>query len=233
LKEIAWARKGVSLVRFDPDKLREKSALLPERDLVKFFDQRGQGLPGAYDFILGSNQDAFADITKEVRRLFKTVKQIRLRAVSESEKEIAIELLDGTIVAPQFVSEGLLYYLAFAAIPYLRPASILLIDEPENGLHPSRIRDLIGMFREITKTGVQVIMATHSPLVVNELQPDEVTLVRRQDLQKGTEVTPITDTPNFAKRSQTFSLGELWVSYANGTDDLLQGDAVPSGGPSK
>ena len=67
------------------------------------------------------------------------------------------------------MSEGLLYYLAFAALPHLEPVSLILIEEPENGLHPARIAEVMRILREISKT-TQVLIATHSPLVVNELQ---------------------------------------------------------------
>jgi hypothetical protein len=69
-----------------------------------------------------------------------------------------------------------------------------------------------------------VIIATHSPLVVNELRPDEVTVVTRSR-ETGTKATLIKDTPSFEERSKVYALGELWLSYANGEDEapLLQG----------
>ncbi len=74
----------------------------------------------------------------------------------------------------------------------------------------------------------QVILATHSPLVINELQPDEVTVVTRSK-EHGTKATLMKDTPNFDERSKVYALGELWLSYANGEDEapLLQGGPRP------
>lgn len=65
---------------------------------------------------------------------------------------------------------------------------------------------------------VQVILATHSPFVINELQGDEVTVVTRPDGQ-GTQVRRLCDTPNFEERSKLYALGELWVSYADGKNE--------------
>jgi hypothetical protein len=59
-------------------------------------------------------------------------------------------------------------------------------------------------------------MATHSPLVINELKPDEVTVVTRPSVEDGTRLTPIRETHNFEKRSSIYALGELWLSYADG-----------------
>ncbi|HEX7839621.1 MAG TPA: AAA family ATPase [Kofleriaceae bacterium] len=46
-------------------------------------------------------------------------------------------LNDGTRVHANQVSEGLLYWLAFAALPHIETPAILLVEEPEYGLHPS------------------------------------------------------------------------------------------------
>jgi len=70
-----------------------------------------------------------------------------------------------------------------------------------------------------------VFVATHSPFVVNELEPDEVSIVTRS-VDIGTIVTPINATPGFEARYKTYALGELWLSYANGDDEgpLLRGE---------
>jgi hypothetical protein len=43
--------------------------------------------------------------------------------------------------------------------------------------------------------------------------------------EQGTRVTRLRDTPKFEERSEIFSLGELWLAYANGDDEspLLTG----------
>ena len=104
-----------------------------------------------------------------------------------------------------------------AALQYLDPVAMLLVEEPENGLHPARIADVMKILREISRT-TQVVLATHSPLVINEMRGDEVTLVTR-DPDQGTQVRRLSDTPNFAERSKVYALGELWLSYANGVDE--------------
>ena len=212
---------GARLLRLDPDALREPSTLIPETDHLRLNDERGRGLPGVYDAILNRGDDSFRRIVDALRTLFPTIRGLRLRVVSESTKILEIELNHGERVPAQFMSEGLLYYLAFAAVQYMERTSILLVEEPENGLHPIRIAEVMKMLREISKT-TQVLIATHSPLVVNELSGDEVTLVTR-DSERGTQVRKLSSTPNFAERSKVYALGELWLSYANGSDekDLL------------
>lgn len=217
------AKAPASLLRFDPDELRKQSDLIPEKELVTFHERSNQGmrgdrLPGIYDTIMNRGDDAFAAIARKTRELFPTVRNVRLRTVSNSQKCLEVELVDGTRVPAAQMSEGLLYFLAYAALPYLAPSSILLVEEPENGLHPARIRDVMNILKEISKT-TQVLIATHSPLVVNELEADQVTVVTR-DTQRGTEVHCLNSTTDFEARSKVYLPGELWLNYANGVNEV-------------
>ncbi|MSP61903.1 MAG: hypothetical protein EXR72_16535 [Myxococcales bacterium] len=212
------------LLRLDPDDLRRPAPLIPEGQPLTF-STRGGALPAVYDAILSRGDNSYFQIQDEVKRLFPTVAHLRLRATNQFQKAFEIELKTGERAGAEQMSEGLLYYLAFAALPHLEPTSVVLVEEPENGLHPSWIADVMRTLREVSKT-TQVLLATHSPLVVNELRPDEVTLVTRT-LDEGTRLTPIQDTPRFEERAKVYALGELWLSYANGTDEapLLTGAA--------
>jgi predicted ATPase len=207
--------------------LRMESQLIPEAEPLRFYDDRGHRLAGIYDAILNRGDEAFRQIVEKVTALFPTVKALRLRNVNQNTKALEVELRDGTRVPARFVSEGLLYYLAFACLQYLEPASILLVEEPDNGLHPVRIAEVMSVFREIAKT-TQVLIATHSPLVINELTADEVSVVTRTP-QEGTKVRTLAATPNIRERTKVYSLGELWLSYANGVDEsaLFSGQTKP------
>jgi len=220
IRQLSRAR----FVRFDPDALRRPSGLIPETEPVSFLDDRGHGLAGVYFAIRNRNDDGFSAIVDDLRRRFPTVKGVRVKVVTSSEVVLEADLTSGAKVEAKRLSEGLLYYLAFAALRHLDPASLLLVEEPENGLHPARIAEVVKILRTISEAGTQVVMATHSPLVVNELSPSEVSVVTRTT-EKGTQVKRIKDTPDFDARSKVYALGELWIAYANGEDEapLLEG----------
>lgn len=206
-----------TLVRWDPDLMREPSTILSDRQPLTLADGRGRGLVGIYDRIRDRDDDGFRQIVAKVQKLFPTVKKVSFSSPIENHKAFEVELVDGTKVRADHLSEGLLYFLGFAAIQHVEPSSILLVEEPENGLHPSRVADVVRILREISAT-TQVILATHSPLVVNELNADEVTVVTRTP-EKGTQTLRLADTPHFAERSKVYALGELWLSYANGVNE--------------
>ena len=66
----------------------------------------------------------------------------------------------------------------------LWPASkpvILLIDEPEVGLHPSAQRRMAGALGRLRdRSGVQALIATHSPIFINAASSSGVRIVRRR-----------------------------------------------------
>ncbi len=211
------------MLRLDPDALREGSNIIPRGAPIDFRDEHGAGLPGVYDAILNQDFEGFGAILAEVRRLFPSVRKVGLANVGGAQKALEITLANGRTVAAEYMSEGLLYYLAFAALRFLGPTSVVLIEEPENGLHPARIGDVMRVLREVSKT-TQILLATHSPLVINEMEPDEVSVVTRTEAE-GTKLTLMKDTANFAKRSSVYALGELWLSFADGVEEapLIQG----------
>jgi ABC-type branched-subunit amino acid transport system ATPase component len=216
--------RGEEQLRLDPDALRQPSQLIPDGQEIKVFGERGRGLAGVFDAIRNGSSDASRQIDAQMQKLFPTVKRLGLKNINESTKALRVELKTGELVEAELMSEGMLYFLAFAALQHVALPSLLLIEEPENGLHPARIRDVVRVLREISQQ-TQIVLATHSPLVINELEGHEVTVLTR-DAVKGTIATRMDQTPNFEERSKVYALGELWVSYADGNreEPLLHPD---------
>ncbi|MGV3620942.1 MAG: AAA family ATPase [Archangium sp.] len=210
-QRVHWGRTRV--LRLDPDELRAGFPLLTDNQPLEFANERGAQLGAVLDAIFSRASNDYLSLEKALIERFPSVSGFRLFTF-EQKRSIGIRLKDGTDVAPESMSEGMLYFLAFSVLRHLEPVSLLLVEEPENGLHPARIAEVVRILREISET-TQVVMATHSPLVINELRPAEVTLVTRTP-EHGTTFTPIAETPNFNERSSVYALGELWLSYADG-----------------
>jgi predicted ATPase len=89
---------------------------------------------------------------------------------------------------------------------------LVLIEHPENYLYPGAIAPMVDRLRGLSDRA-QVLVTTHSPLVLNEMHPEQVTIVRRDSGAVGTAFKPITQTKNFEDRARVYALGELWLSY--------------------
>jgi predicted ATPase len=221
------ATTPVRALRLEPDAMRQPTSLIQQGSALEY-SARGLGLAAVYDAFLSRRLQVFLEISRRFTELFPTARSIQLTNPSQTTKALGIELVDGRSVSGDRLSEGMLYWLAFAALPYLQPTPLILIEEPENGLHPSRIGDVMRVLREVSKTS-QIILATHHPLVINELQPDEVTIITRTP-ERGTIATPLSRTKNFEQRSKVYALGELWLNYADGEfeSDLVAESKPPT-----
>ncbi len=158
--------------------------------------------------ILNRGDDAYQKIVASLREMFPTVKGLALKTVTPDTKAFVLELVGGERVPASMISDGILYFLAFSALRFLDPASMVLIEEPENGLHPARIDEVVGLLRALSQH-TQIVMATHSPMVVNALAGDEVSVVTRT-AAAGTRVVRLCDTPGYEERAKVFHNGELW-----------------------
>ncbi|MBB6004312.1 AAA family ATPase [Arcicella rosea] len=124
------------------------------------------------------------------------------------------------------VSEGVLYFLALLCIIHQpNPPKLLLLEEPEKGIHPRRIREVIDfIFQLVEEKDIQVIMTTHSERVLDEFEdiPESV-IVFDKDEEGATQVKnllkDIIEPSNIKMESLglprikfTESLGSHWVT---------------------
>lgn len=135
---------------------------------------------------------------------------------------LSFRLYDDTVIAAADLSAGLLMYLGFLAILHRGDApGVLLIEEPENGLHPLRLREVVGLLRKLNERGTQVICTTHSPDLLSACEPHEVRVFRRVDRDSGTVVRELP--AHFDRIAMRQSIGEVWAS--RGEEGLL--DELP------
>ncbi|MFO0553028.1 MAG: AAA family ATPase [Polyangiaceae bacterium] len=213
-----------TLLHLSPRSLRAKAPMLLNGEHLRLKDEYGSGLAAVLAAINQRDVDGFVRLREATKQLFPTVANLRILTEPEGKVSFQATLSSGAIVRADEMSEGLLYYIAFATLQHVEGQHIFLVEEPENGLHPSRVAEVMSILRALS-TNNQVILATHSPFVINECAPEEVTILTRDE--SGTHARRIDETPRFEERSKVYALGELWVSYANGRDEapLLNGEA--------
>ena len=87
--------------------------------------------------------------------------------------------------------------------------STLMIEEPEHGLHPWAIKDLISHMRQtIENRNIQVIITTHSQQVLECLQTEELLIAERT--KEGTKLYKIDDVIS-SEDITIGEIGDLWV----------------------
>lgn len=143
---------------------------------------------------------------------FKSVRSVQQG--HERSFEVSEEHLRGSL-APGSVSDGTVRLLTMLVAAHERKlkSSLLVIEEPETGLHPHLSSHVMQLLRSIS-VGRQVIATTHSPAFLDELEPDEVILCDKIDGR--TVVRTAADVEDINIFRKTFRLGELWNQGALG-----------------
>lgn len=113
------------------------------------------------------------------------------------------------VFGPHLLSDGTLRAIALITL-LLQPEDemprVVLIDEPELGLHPFAIDMVVELIRSAS-THSQIIVATQSPRVVDRFAPSEVVIADRRG---GETVFSKKSDAELADWLQEYTLGQLW-----------------------
>lgn len=126
------------------------------------------------------------------------------------------ERLGGTDrwVEAALLSDGTLRVLAIAgALLSVPPATLLVIEEIDNGVHPSRAKHLLDLIVEIARRRqLRVIITTHNPALQDHLPAqalEDVHIAYRDAESSATRVCRLGDLPRFAELALSGPLGQL------------------------
>jgi len=107
------------------------------------------------------------------------------------------------------LSDGSLRFIALATL-LLQPeelrSPIILIDEPELGLHPAAIT-MLGSLVRMASSSAQVILSTQSSLLLDQFEPEDVVVAERRGM--ATELRRL-DPGALEEWLEDYSLGQLW-----------------------
>jgi predicted ATPase len=208
-------------------------------DLKRRFrmEPNGFGLALCLDDILGFDRDRFVQLERRFTEIFPHITSIKLfpemgyRAPVDDPGQVTmLQKADGKglyfqlrtggqLIPASQASDGTLLVLAYLAILYLpQPPRVLLVEEPENGVHPKRLRDVLGVLHELVgeQSHTQIILTTHSPYVVDLFGPKEVTLCTMQDSGE-VKTTRMSESEAVRRQIDVFTLGEIWTSEGDET----------------
>jgi predicted ATPase len=115
-------------------------------------------------------------------------------------------------IGKNLISDGTYNILALLTAVYQSDEpQFLCIEEPENGLTPFVIYEMVNLFRQMCEEkGHYIWLNTHSPYLVRQLQPKEIILI---DKKEGiTRAKQVDKDLNF----KTMKMDEAWLSNALG-----------------
>ena len=112
-------------------------------------------------------------------------------------------------MGPHQLSDGTLRFMALATL-FLQPPeklpAVVVIDEPELGLHPHAIGVLAGLINDAASQ-CQVVLATQSPTFVNYFDISQIRPIENVDgASRCLQLNP----EDYTEWLERYTTGELW-----------------------
>ena len=183
--------------------LKAKMPVKPER--IEALDYNGGNLHALLYTLFGPSavSDRMLDVLQVI---FSDIEAIRLKWTEDRRVHLEVEER-GVRHPSDALSDGFYKVLAILAALELRP-SMLVIDEIENSLHMEALQVIIDVLR---RSDAQVILTTHSPAVLDLVEPEEVILVSKEAGE--TKMTRLEEPEKIRATLEELgmSLGQSWL----------------------
>lgn len=172
----------------------------------------------AFLFTMQQNQAThpyYERIVRYIQQVMPQFGDFDLAPSSANQEYIRLDWRDQQtpdyLFGPHQLSDGSLRFMALAALLLQPPATLpnmIIIDEPELGLHPSALTTLAAMVK-IASQHSQVLLSTQSPRLVDEFDVNQIVIVERDAGNQFTTFQRL-DENRLQEWLQAYSLSELW-----------------------
>lgn len=195
----------------------DTSALSPMKKTGDINDNRylrpdGSNLASFLYFLKAQHNECYQLIRMTVQRVAPFFEDFVLEPSGLNPDKIRLEWKNRSSDAyfdGASLSDGTLRFIALATL-FLQPnkymPSVVLVDEPELGLHPYAITMLASLIKQ-SSTRTQVIISTQSALLLDHFEPSDVLVA---DLVNGGTQIRRLDANQLDAWTDEYSLGQLW-----------------------
>jgi len=129
------------------------------------------------------NKENFEQFIADVERILTFVEKIRVDSSNEKLTVKVKEKHNNIETDSQLLSDGTISIIALIVALFYQNNDIILIEEPEHGVHPAILDILVSMFYEVAEyQNKQLIITTHSPELLRNLNNklDDLFLIRKE-----------------------------------------------------
>lgn len=222
---LLHAIRHATVFRLVPARIRERVSFKHKSESGAI-ETDGFGVAKVVAELLLGRRELLTKIEDALHRAMPFVKQVHAEQDTNGNYLLKLQTSTGGRIDAQWISDGVLFFLTYLLLvmgPEPRP--LLMVEEPELGIHPGLLERLITFLRQLSQgvfgEPVQVILTTHSPVLLNYVEPEEIRVVQRQD-DGGAKVSQFKDAPDVQRLLEYQGPGEIWV---NMTESYLTGGA--------
>jgi predicted ATPase len=175
------------------------------------FKSDGSNLPWVIEDFKQSHPERFGDWISHLQIALPDVEGVRtVERQDDKHRYLMLQYRGGLEVPSWTASDGTLRLLALTLPAYLPELDgVFLIEEPENGIHPRAVETMFQSLSNVYEA--QVLLATHSPVVLSIAEPDQV-LCFAKDEFGATDVVRGDQHPELSGWQRDVSLGDLFAA---------------------
>jgi hypothetical protein len=177
----------------------------------RVFKTDGSNLPWVVEDLRQHHPRQFEDWISHLQMALPDLAGIRTVERQDDRHRYLVAQYEGDLEVPSWTtSDGTLRLLALtlpAYLPDLR--GVFLIEEPENGIHPRAVET---MYQSLSNVyDAQVLLATHSPVVLSMVEPEQV-LCFAKDRSGATDIVRGDLHPSLSDWRRETNLGSLFAA---------------------
>ncbi len=160
-----------------------------------------------------NDPDSWHRLQADLHRIIPTIR--RLRHTKTAPASLLFDTFGGDDLNGSQVSEGTLLVLGLLTALHApdRP-NLILLDDLDRGLHPRAQKELVALLRGLLDTSpdLQLVATTHSPYLLNCMQPNEVRMTTLRE-DGATLCGSIENHPKFEEWKDEMAPGEMWSLF--------------------
>ena len=190
------------------DAMRDVTEAGPQSRL----SQTGDNLPNVIQYLQKKYPERLEKIISVLAERVPRLENIDTKSMIDGR--LLLHIKDAPFEQPilaKFTSDGTLKLLSYLTLFHDRqPPQLIGIEEPENYLHPRLLTGLVGDCFKASASS-QLMITTHSPHFVNELHPEDVWVLYRNEqgwtvCKRASEMLGINELMDAGAK-----LGKLWM----------------------
>lgn len=171
-KFLSWIT-NLAIFQVSPELSRHSGVPTPNPHM----SARGDNLPAVVDWLQRKKERDWKAVMSAMRDIVPELKEISVNYLHT--RTLGLQFHEEGVGRPwtaEEVSDGTIRALAMLVACYDPRNTALILEEPENSLHPWIIKEIVNHLRRLSSKKM-VVVTTHSPVVLNMLSPAEVWVI--------------------------------------------------------
>ncbi|MCS6871047.1 MAG: AAA family ATPase [Anaerolineae bacterium] len=189
----------------------DSARAITEAGAQERLSQTGDNLPNVIQYLKEQHPRILTEILRKLTERVPRLESVEAEIMADGR--LLLQIKDAPFQQPilaRFASDGTLKLLAYLTILHdPQPPPLVGIEEPENYLH-HRLLPILAEECHMATERMQLMITTHSPFFIDELRPEEVWILGR-DQQGYTHATQASKMQGIIEHVKAGAkLGDLW-----------------------